>query len=84
MSISDLSFISISDTEKDFWTPAATGNWAADNQTGRAAADELLAEMAGSGVPIALSSVAQAIVAKGAWTGVEVGFFTRIGAHAII
>lgn len=83
MSISDLSFVSVTDTAKDFWTIKATGDWGADNQTGKAAADELLAEMAGSGVPITLSSVARAIVEKGAWTGVEVGFFTRIGAHTI-
>lgn len=75
---SDVSFIRRSDDGADFWAIEATGNYAMDCQRGREAAGELNRAMFFGSCPPLLGSVARAIVAKGNFSGLEVGFFQQI------
>lgn len=63
----------------DFWCPARTGDWAADNITGRLYADRVISELQGEAkAPNFLGSIVRDMVRKGIYSGVEVGFFQRI------
>lgn len=65
-------------TGEDYWTITDTGEWAADCTAGRAAAAELMRVMHFQDAPMLLGHVIKAMMARGRWSGVEVGF-----AHAI-
>jgi hypothetical protein len=52
------------------------------NAIGRAFADETLAEIAKRGAPPLLGHVVKAMIAKGRFGGIEVGFFHRIAERA--
>ena len=65
------------------WAVSPTGDWSADNARGRELARKLLAHMRGNEAPNALGVVIKAMIACGAYTGVEVGFLTTIASAAI-
>ena len=58
----------------DLWAIEATGDYAADNAAGRAAAAELTRVMFFSDAPFLLGHVVKAMIAKGRFGGVEIGF----------
>jgi hypothetical protein len=78
-----LPFASRTESGTDYWTVAETGDWSADNRTGRAHADALVEQMHESGFPGTLAHVVRAMVDHGAVGGVEIGFLNRIAEHAI-
>jgi hypothetical protein len=65
------------------WSPTRTGNYATDNATGSAAADELVSSMNETMFTPALGAIVQSIAAGGQWDGVEIGFFSRIASYTI-
>lgn len=65
------------------WIPNESGDWAKDNATGRAYADQLVGRMTERSNPAMLAHVVTAISARGIIAGVETGFFTRIAALTI-
>jgi len=67
----------------DLWSVPETGDYAADNATGRHIAEAVLSDMRDSGAPILLGHVAKAIAAKGRHGGVEVGFWHTIASATI-
>ena len=69
-------------TGDDYWTISDTGEWAADNDAGRAAAAELMRVMHFQDAPFLLGHVMKAMVAKGRWSGVETGFAQAIAERA--
>lgn len=79
--ILDLPFVaSMGSVVTDYWaTPPESGDWAADNWTGRSYADGLFAACTDGELGMVLSHVANAITARGEYGGIEVGFFNRLG-----
>jgi len=64
---------------KDFWSDAATGNWAEDCQTGRSRADMVVGCLASKPESLCMFTASMRdMVEKGQWTGVEVGFCQRV------
>ena len=77
MNICDrLSFADAS--KRDLWALEASGDYAADCETGEEAGRELADYMRSEGAPMVLGHVLRAMVARGQFSGVEVGF-----AHSI-
>lgn len=76
---SDLSFVVRTDSGPDFWHVSPTGDYATDCQKGRDLAAELQRHMYFGSSPILLKSVAEAIVRKGQFGPIEIGFFHEIG-----
>ena len=67
----------------DYWAVDASGDWSADCKKGREVASTLMGVMypldeAGPPNEILLGYVARAIIEKGRYSGVEVGFFQEI------
>lgn len=67
----------------DPWHSTPTGNWCADNRTGRLYADELVEYMREHDDPAILGHVVKAIASKDHWGGVEVGFCHQLGKHLL-
>lgn len=67
----------------DFWTVVPTGNWVIDNRMGRDMAMQTIAYMRRENCPIMLGSIARAMVAQGAFGGVEVGFVQAFAEHVL-
>lgn len=65
------------------WRVSASGDWTADNALGREYAEALLAHMFANDNPTLLGMVCREITSRGAWTGVEVGFFQHIAQKAV-
>lgn len=65
------------------WSPSECGDWAKDNETGRAYADELVSRMTDKANPAMLVHVVTAISMRGIIGPVEVGFFNRIAVLTI-
>lgn len=68
---------------RDFWTVRKTGDWAADVHIGEDLADALFAYVVRFRGAWLLPWVVSDIVNKGDWSGVECGFFNRIGLHLL-
>lgn len=62
-----------------YWSPARTGDYGEDCQTGRRYADMLMQFLRESGKPHVLPWIAQALPDQGQFGGVETGFTARIG-----
>lgn len=67
---------------RDYWPLPETGNWSDDCAAGRAAGADLLRVMAANELPPLLGIVMRAMVQKGRFGGVEVGFCQVIGEAA--
>lgn len=68
---------------QDYWPLAESGDWSADNRTGRQAAADLLRVMTFQDAPPLLGFVVKAVMAKGRFGGVEVGFCQAIAEAAV-
>lgn len=65
------------------WSPNASGNYSLDNKIGRTHADQCVDLMRRQNNPALLGQVVRAMVDKGRFGGVEVGFMNRVADHAI-
>jgi len=65
----------------DFWNAAATGNYERDCAEGERLASEYVLRMQMQPRPAMLGWIARDMIAKGRFSGVEVGFFQGISAH---
>lgn len=78
--VATLSFAS----KPDMWAIAApTGDYSADCEAGVGAAIELQDFMRTQDAPFMLGHVLQAMIAKGRWSGVEVGFAQAMAQAAV-
>ena len=68
---------------RDFWDVTPTGHWSEDNKLGRDYASAALAYMTENDSPNLMSSIVQAMVGHGEWSGIETGFMTLVGVRAI-
>jgi len=62
----------------DYWSPKISDDWHDDTVRGRAYADEVIAFIREHRNPTILGHVIKAMIGKGGYTGVEVGFFHRL------
>lgn len=69
--------------ELDLWLVQETGDWNRDNAQGRGFADQCVEHMRENDAPMVLGYVVEAMLHKGRYGGVEVGFFHRIAQIAI-
>ena len=67
----------------DYWSPEITGEWGTDTARGKDYADEAVACIRRHNNPTAFGHVIKAMIGKGSWSGVEVGFFHRFCEHLI-
>lgn len=67
----------------DQWSPKITGNWATDTALGKIYADEAVAHILGQNNPTTLGHTIKAMIGKGSWSGVEVGFFHRFSEYLL-
>lgn len=70
-------------SKPDMWAIVPTGDWAADNEAGIAAAIELQDYMRAQDAAFMLSHVLRSMAAKGRWSGVEVGFAQAMAQAAV-
>lgn len=71
-----LDFVQVSASGLDMWAIEPTNNYAKDCKRGREAAIDLYRAMDSEQLPaIALGTVSRAIICKGRYGGLEVGFF---------
>ncbi|MFT4913339.1 MAG: hypothetical protein ACI9YM_001936 [Brevundimonas sp.] len=68
---------------QDYWAIAESGDWSADNRTGRQAAADLLRVMTFQDAPHLLGFVVKAMMTKGRFGGVEAGFCQAIAEAAV-
>ncbi|WP_298372650.1 hypothetical protein [Azospirillum sp.] len=69
-------------TERNFWTVASSGDYAADVETGFRYAQEALAAMREHRMPVMLNWIVRDMIAAGQFGGIEVGFLEVIGQAA--
>lgn len=62
----------------NYQAPASSGDWAKDNAIGRDFADETVLAIAEKDAPFILGHTVKAMIKKGDYNGVEVGFFNRL------
>lgn len=68
----------------DFWNVPSTGNWSQDCQTGRDRADRFIAALGKRTDKMCMFTASMRdMVAKGRWSGVEVGFCQRVAELAV-
>lgn len=67
----------------DYWLPEITGDWRTDNDRGKRYADEMVSCISMHQNPTSLGHMVKAMIGKGSWSGVEVGFFHRISEYII-
>lgn len=67
----------------DMWSPEVSGNWGVDNRVGRKYASELLVYVQKKNDPTLLGRVMMAMIGRGDYGGVEVGFFQQISEHLL-
>lgn len=78
--VARLPFVQVVNGEKDYWATAEeSGRWEEDNRVGREYADGLVSVCQEGQLGMALGYVTQAVVRKGRYGGIEVGFFNRLG-----
>ena len=75
----DMPFADLSKEPFDWWVVEPSGNWSADNDTGREYAKALMRYSRAHQTPFILGYVMKEIARKGSITGIEVGFFNAIG-----
>lgn len=81
---SALDFVRMTENGPDFWAIEPTGHYPTDCERGREAAIDLHCQLHFKNAePNLLGSIAQAIVAKGRYGPLEIGFFQQI-AEAIV
>ena len=68
----------------DYWSPAISLDWSEANAIGRLYGDEAVTWLRTTGNPILLGHILRAIVGKGGFDGVEVGFAHRLSEHIIL
>lgn len=72
------------DGKIDLWPETASlGSAAADNALGRDRANELVAYMRDHDAPMVLGFVVQAMIARGRFGPVEIGFHNQVSLHAM-
>jgi len=71
------------DGSPDLWTPVAVGNWKTDNETGVRHADDVIDRMQQQDHPFLLGHTVKAMIEKGVYGGVEVGFFNHLALRLI-
>jgi hypothetical protein len=72
------------DGKIDLWPDTAgLGSAAADNALGRDRADELVTYMRDHDAPMVLGFVVQAMIARGRFGAIEVGFHNQVSLHAM-
>ncbi len=81
--IATLSFASSRGGALDLWSPADAGSYRQGNDIGRSRADELVQYMRDNQAPMVLGHVVQAIVARGEYGAIEIGFFNQLGLIAM-
>lgn len=67
----------------DYWSPDITGDWVTDTAVGKEYADEAVRCIRNKQNPSALGHLIKAMIGKGGYTGVEVGFFHRMSEHLL-
>lgn len=76
---SALDFVRMTDNGPDFWAIESTGHYPTDCERGREAGIDLHRVLYfDNAEPMVLGSIARAIVAKGRYCGIEVGFFQQV------
>ena len=68
----------------DYWSPAIISDWPEANAIGSLYGEEAVTWLRTTGNPILLGHILKAIVGKGAFGGVEVGFAHRLSEHLIL
>ncbi len=63
--------------------PSEDPDWSLSNQKGREYADRVVEMMNDENNPTTLGRVAKAMIERGRYGGVEVGFFTMLAIHAM-
>jgi hypothetical protein len=76
-------FTCISDGRTDLWPDTEPMGYGAANQVGRDRAADLVEVMRRTATPALLGHVIEAIVRKGIYGGVEVGFFHALSVEVI-
>lgn len=82
--IGRLPFVGYHDNEhprrlgRDFWAVSPTGRWELDRFIGRKLADEFLLYYQQDRFQSLLGLIVKDMIAKGRFTGIECGFFTRL------
>jgi hypothetical protein len=72
-----LSFVN--SENRDWWAvEGRTGDYVADAGLGRSLADETVRALRATSNPAAFARIAEAIVQRGEFDGVEIGFFTGL------
>lgn len=66
------------DGTKDYWYVLRTNDWTMDGLAGRGYADRLVTLCPAEDFGTALSHIVEAIVGKGVYDAIEIGFFSRI------
>lgn len=87
--MNEASYLSFMNTSRyarcvDHWSPEVTDDWGVDTAQGKVYADEAIAFIRVKQNPTVIGHVIKAMIGRGAWTGVEVGFFHRISEHLLI
>lgn len=75
------SFVCTEGIALDYWAPEVTDDWLVDNNRGKEYADEMISRLRAYGSPTCVGHIIKAMIGKGGYTGVEVGFFHRISEH---
>lgn len=83
MNIAMLPFVSVEGTHKDLWAVQETGDTAADNATGREHALELVRYMRDNEAAPTLGHIVRAMVEKGRFGPIEIGFCQRIASAVL-
>lgn len=76
-----LSFVQPDKSGYDMWAVTASGDWSADNATGRQHALALIGYMKVHNAPQLLGHVVRSMTEHQKFGGVEVGFFTEIASR---
>ena len=74
----DMPFADMTKDKIDWWVVKPSGDWSADNDTGRAYAKALIRYMRAHKTPFLLGYVMTEIATKNSITGIEAGFFNAI------
>ena len=79
-----LPFTTTDDGKICYWAVEGSGEWGADNATGRGHADALIADMKATDFPGTLAHVVHAMIDRGTFGGVEVGFLNQIAQRTLV
>lgn len=65
------------------WKPERSGDWSADNATGRTMAIEAVSRMRQDGNPVMLGHLVKQMIEGGVYDGVETGFFHALSVEIL-